>query len=118
MPRTTRRYTSDESPWAAIEEWAAEERFRLRHADDVRRLYRRGIGFTAAPAYLEVIYAAPWAHLQAWVGVNVLVRPGALFIAPGEMSLESGGWRLARSRRRAAASVDRLFSRLGLEEIG
>ena len=118
MPRSTRRFTSDESPWAAIEEWAVEERFRLRHADDVRRLYRRGIGFTAAPAYLEVIYAAPWVHLQAWVGVNMLVRPSALLIAPGEMSLDSRGWRLARSRRRAAASVNVLLSRLGLEEIG
>ncbi len=100
-----------------MDEWAAAEGFKLKHADDVRRVYRRGIGIGTAPAYVQVIYAPPWSHLQAWVGVNLLVRPGALIISPGELSLEAGGFRLARSRRIAQASVNRLLERFDLPLI-
>jgi hypothetical protein len=117
MARSTRRFTSPDTPWQAVEQWATAESFKLRHSDDVRRVYRKGIGIGAAPIYLQVIYAAPWAHLQAWVGVNILVRPGALLISPGEMRLETGGFRLARSRRLARAPVNRLLAKLGQPPI-
>lgn len=117
MARSTRRFTSPDTPWQAVEEWAAAEGFKLRHSDDVRRVYRKGVGIGAAPIYLQVISAAPWAHLQAWVSVNILLRPGALLIAPGEMRLETGGFRLARSRRLGREAVNRLLAKLGQPPI-
>lgn len=117
MGRITRRYRSESAPWDVLRAWAESEGFKLKHSDDVRQLYKRGIGVGVAPMYAQIIYTAPWAHIQVWVGVNLLVRPGVLFLAPSEMEPTSGGWRLSRSRRLAREAVNRLFERLGVDPI-
>ncbi|MCH7735097.1 MAG: hypothetical protein IH961_07765 [Chloroflexi bacterium] len=109
MGRTTRRFETEAPPWAAMDEWAGERGFKLKHADDVRRRYQKGMGIGIAPIYVEMIYTKPWAHLQAWVGINILVRPGVLIFARSEWTPESGGWRLSRSRRIAREAINPLF---------
>ncbi len=100
-----------------MEEWATERGFKLRHVDDVRRRYRKGMGIGIAPIYVEMIYTQPWAHLQAWVGINMLVRPGVLLFARSEWTPESGGWRLSRSRRIAREAINPLFAGFEQEPI-
>ena len=109
MGRTTRRFETEAPPWAAMDEWAGERGFKLKHADDVRRRYQKGMGIGIAPIYVEMIYTKPWAHLQGWVGINILVRPGVLIFARSEWMPESGGWRLSRSRRIAREAINPLF---------
>ncbi|MCH7740655.1 MAG: hypothetical protein IIC93_10995 [Chloroflexi bacterium] len=117
MGRTTRRFEAEASPWAVMDGWAGENGFKLKHADDVRRRYQKGTGIGIAPIYVEMIYTKPWAHLQAWVGINILVRPGVLLFARREWTPESGGWRLSRSRRIARDAINPLFEEFGLESI-
>ena len=117
MGRITRRFESESLPWDAIDEWAGEYGFTLKHADDVRRRYRKGNGIGIAPIYVEMIYTKPWAHLQVWVGINMLVRPGVLLFARREWTPESGGWRLSRSRRIAREAINPLFDGFGQEMI-
>lgn len=117
MGRTTRRFESDSPPWDALAEWADERGFKLKHADEVRRKYQRGTGFGTAPIYVEMIYTKPWAHLQTWIGINLLVRPRVLLFARREWTPESGGWRLSRSRRIAREAVNPLFKTFGRELI-
>ena len=117
MPRNTYRFSSDDSPWTKVKDWAYQERFKLQRADNVHRLYRHRIGITAAPVFVEIIYAAPWVHLQTWVSVNLIVRATTLFMASSEMTLDSNGWNLRRSRRRAARSANILLGKFGLEKI-
>ena len=117
MGRSTRRFQTELPPWDAMEEWATERGFKLRHVDDVRRRYRKGMGIGIAPIYVEMIYTQPWAHLQAWVGINMLVRPGVLLFARSEWTPESGGWRLSRSRRIAREAINPLFEGFAQEPI-
>jgi hypothetical protein len=117
MGRTTRRFESDIDPWDSLEQWAATEGFKLHHQDDVRRRYKRGTGLGLAPMYAEMIYTKPWAHLQTWVGINLLVRPRVLIFARREWEATEGGWRLSRSRRAARASFNRLFATFDIDPI-
>ena len=117
MPRNTFRFSSDDPPWTRAQEWARQERFKLLRADNVHRLYRRGIGVTSAPAFVEIIYATPWVYLQTWVNVNLIIRAATMFTTPNEMALDSNGRTLRRSRRLAATSVNILLAKLGLEEM-
>jgi hypothetical protein len=107
----------DESPWSALETWADSNGFKRVHRDEVRARYRRGNGIGTAPIYVEMIYTQPWAHVQSWVGINLLVRPGVLFIARSEWEPREGGWRLSRSRRIARELVNPLFESFGLDPI-
>lgn len=68
--------------------------------------------------YVEVIYTEPWVHMQSWVGINFLVRPGVLFFARTEWAPTNGGWRLRRSRRIARELIDPLFESFGVDAIG
>jgi hypothetical protein len=117
MSRATRRFRSEGAPWDALASWADEYGFKQVHKDAVRTKYRKGRGLGTAPIYVEMIYTEPWTHLQGWVGINLLVRPGVLFFARSEWEPREGGWRLKRSRRIARELINRLFESFEVDPI-
>ena len=117
MSRATRRFRSEDPPWDVVDAWADEYGFKQIYKDRIRAKYRRGRGIGTAPMYVEMIYTEPWTHLQAWVGINSLVRLGVLFFARTEWEPRSGGWRLKRSRRIARERINPLFESFEVDVI-
>jgi hypothetical protein len=103
--------------WPVADAWARRQVYLLDRHSDTQRLYKKGIGVLTAPRMVEISLTGSLVHLEAWVRTPLPSRIMSLFLLPGEITIEGGGFRLFVPRRLGRAEVNDLLQALGQQPI-
>jgi hypothetical protein len=115
--RTDIRFNTHPTQWSIIDQWAADESYKLQSSSATERLYQKGTGFLVAPMLLHIRQSGEQTVMQAWISANMMVRAFALFLLPPEMGIESGGLKAMLPRKIARNAVNKLMASLQLPAI-
>lgn len=99
--------------WAAVDAWAGAHGFKPQASAGPGRLYQKGTGFLVAPMMLRLEQQGSRVILEAWIRCGTFVRLFALFLIPGQMGVQSGGFKLALPRKIAREAINKLLAQLG-----
>ena len=115
--RTELRFSSPTDIWPIVDQWAVENKYKLKGSAGAERVYQKGTGLGVAPMMLKVRSENQETSMEAWVAANLLARIFSLFILPAEMGIESGGFRAVLPRSIARTAVNKLLAQLGQQPI-
>ncbi len=115
--RTEIRFNTNPAQWNIIDQWAADEKYKLQSSSTTERHYQKGTGFLVAPMILHIRQDGGQTVMQGWISANTLVRAFALFLLPPEMGIESGGLKAMLPRKIARNAVNKLMAQLQLPAI-
>jgi len=115
--RTKIVFDFNDPVWVIADNWAIENRYKIKESSSSWKLFQKGTGFLVAPMMLKIDRQGNCVSIEAWVRANLFVRAFSLFILPAEMEIKSGGLRGAAPRAIARKAVNNLLNALGQEKI-
>ena len=111
--RTTRMLQFQGDIWPIVDQWAAQNKYKLVGTDQVSRTYQRGVGFWVAPQMCRIGWNGANFILESWVRIQLLNRIITLGLMPSELIVEGGGAVGALPRNKAKQQVNMLLQSLG-----
>jgi len=114
---TVRDFSLSYNVFPVVEEWASQNKYNLIEATDNSRTYKRGKNVLTAPSILIISQNNDIVHLESYIKIHFLARLNSLFLLPGQMSLNSGGFRAVVPRKLARGNVNQLLLKLEQEPI-
>jgi len=115
--RTQRDTPFTAAKWAMVEQWAQEQGCITLESDPNRRLYKRKMGWTMPPAFVEMRRVKNRLELEAWVKADAFLIISLLTQQPSEIRLDRGGLAGALPRSIMRKRINPLLERLNLPRV-
>lgn len=111
--RTTRALRFQGDIWPIVDQWAAQNGYKLVGTDQASRTYQRGVGFWVAPQMCRIGWSGAGYVLEAWVYLPLINRIFTLGLMPAELIIEGSGFVGAVPRSKAKYQVNLFLQALG-----
>ena len=116
--RTQREMDFNQDNWNQVKLWATENGYKLCEEDgDKRILYKRSLGWTLPPTYLEMAVEEQRIVLDFWVKADAYLVVSLMTSRPPEIRLDRGGMTAMVPRKKARDLVNGLMDKLSMPLI-
>ena len=115
--RTQRELAYSPEKWNLIDSWATTNRYQKVEEADNRILYKRRLGWTMPPTFIEMVQEKKRIKLDFWVKADAYLVVSLLTFKDPEIRLDRGGMSAMLPRKKARVLVNNLLDTLKLPHI-